>query len=356
MSNMKTALDKLAVEGLVATVRHDNLTIYNYSDKTVWDRLWTPETLAARGLVLADDGRIVARPWPKFFNLGECGWEADKLPAETPELADKYDGSLVICFWHAGAWRCITRGSWENPQTRAAQEWVDKNRAGFDRDYTYLFELVAPWNRIVLPYERFDMILLGRVHTESGVDTSYADAADHAEDLGITPVRFTSRPLASLNMADPSVTDAEGYVARYSNGVRVKLKYAEYLRLHKLMTGLSVLAIWEGLAAGKDEPPAGVPDEFVTWWNLHRNTIVGDYDMIDRQAKRVFESVPAGLNRKECAAIFVRDPALAPVLFSMLDGKDYSQAIWKRVRPVAGARSFMEAKPEQMTMLDGGKA
>lgn len=337
---MKSVLDRLATEGLVSTTPGpDGLTLYNYTDKTVWDRLWCPESMAARGLVLDADGAVIARPWPKFFNLDEPGFEAATLPAEVPELSDKHDGSLIIVFWNPrrSRWQAVTRGSWDNAQTQHANEWLEgRDTDNWPRQYTMLFELVAPWNRIVLVYERADLIFLGRVHNDTGLDCSYAHAAVLAKDYGFTPCGYTVGPLPDMTAP---VTDAEGFVVRYSNGLRVKIKYAEYLRLHKLMTGLSVLAIWEGLAAGNDAPPVGVPDEFLAWWQTHRNEIVGAYREIEGRAKLVYDSVPAGLSRKEYAATFTKDPLLAPVLFSMLDGKDYSASIWKRVRP-SGGKTF----------------
>jgi hypothetical protein len=338
-------LRTLAADGRVATTPGpDGLTLFNYTDRTVWERLWCPDTLAARGLVLDEHGAIIARPWPKFFNVGEPGFAPDDLPAEVPELSDKHDGSLVIVFWNPKRerWQAVTRGSWDNPQTRFANDWLAERSPDWPREFTYLFELVAPWNRIVLIYERADMIFLGRVNNITGQDCSYAEAEAMGRGVGLTTVGWRRGPLDSVNAADQTITDAEGFVVRYSNGLRVKVKYAEYLRLHKLMTGLSVLAIWEGLSAGKDQAPEGVPDEFMAWWQQHRDAMVGAYRDIEGRAKAVFDSTPKDQPRKGIAAVFTRDKALAPVLFAMLDGKDHAPVIWKQVRPVGG-KTFLAA-------------
>jgi hypothetical protein len=39
----------------------------------------------------------------------------------------------------------------------------------------------------------------------------------------------------------------EGFVVRFSNGERMKIKGEEYLRLHKIMTNLSTTGVWEVL-------------------------------------------------------------------------------------------------------------
>jgi len=122
---VKPELDRLAREGWITTAKQDDLTIYNYSNRAVFEKMWNEFTLAARGLVLRDTGEIVARPWKKFFNLGEI--VDHQLPSETPELAKKYDGSLLIVFHDGSMWRCCTRGCWDNYQCQFGNEWIGKN-------------------------------------------------------------------------------------------------------------------------------------------------------------------------------------------------------------------------------------
>src|SRR4051812_11954403 len=106
-------------QGYVVAARCEHLTVYNYSTKCVYEEAWDEITMAARGLVLDDSGVVIARPWPKFFNLNERPETMlAALPQETPELAEKYDGSLVVLFYDlvTGQWRAITRGCWDNEQ------------------------------------------------------------------------------------------------------------------------------------------------------------------------------------------------------------------------------------------------
>ena len=69
--------------------------LYCYTSKCVYDEAWTDITVLARGLILdLADRRIVATPFPKFFNIGEGGRTIPDLPFETFE---KLDGSLADC-------------------------------------------------------------------------------------------------------------------------------------------------------------------------------------------------------------------------------------------------------------------
>lgn len=330
-SMTKTELDAQVKEGWINAVRNGELTIYNYSNKCVFDKGWNPLTLAARGLVLHDDGRILARPWPKFFNLGER--PDDKLPAETPELSKKYDGSLLVVFFDTVGWRAVTRGCWENVQTKYANDWLRQHDRKLQPQFTYLFELVAPWNRIVVHYPKDDMILLGMVATETGEDFSYREVRNEAIRVGLSPVEYETRPIESLNLEDPLIKNEEGFVARFSNGFRVKLKYRQYLLLHKIVTGLSIKGIWEILASGNQPDFSNVPDEFMGWYVKQRNKIQAKYDVMEAEAKRLFREIGTKENRKDYALEYTQRGELAGTLFRMLDGKPYAETIWKRCRP-----------------------
>ena len=343
----KPHLDSLVADGLLTASEHRGLTVYNYSETTVYRRLWTPETLACRGLILSHQGDLVARPWPKFFNLGEPGFEPHTLPAEVPEVSDKHDGSLIIVFFNplTARWQAATRRSFDNTQTAFAQQWLDRHQPRWPTDHTYLFELVAPWNRVVLPYDKADMILLGRVHTATGQDCSYKEAARFALNNNLTPIRSRDTPLSDLNLADPAVRNAEGYVARFSSGLRIKLKYAEYLRLHKLLTGLSPQGIWESLSRGDDRPPPDTPDEFLAWWQQHRDAMTAAFTHLHARAHAIYASVPAHLSRKEKAELFKQHPDLAFALFCMLDNRDPTPALWRRCRPTHTTTYLKDTSP-----------
>ena len=65
----KDKLDKLVEEGWLISQVHPSLdlTIYNYSQKTQYDKMWNEETLSCRGLVLDSKGNVVARPFKKIL-------------------------------------------------------------------------------------------------------------------------------------------------------------------------------------------------------------------------------------------------------------------------------------------------
>ena len=162
--------------GLVRVQHHPEfeLSIYNYSDACVWESQWSPVTLACRGLIVEDiSRRVVARPYPKFFNHGQL--EAPELGLdEEVVVMDKADGSLGILFPLPGehGYAVATRGSFASEQAQWATRFFQRVYADVfspNPAWTYLFEIVYPENRVVLDYgDTEDLILLGAVEIASG--------------------------------------------------------------------------------------------------------------------------------------------------------------------------------------------
>lgn len=335
--SLHKAFEPYVQQGYVDTIPNGHLTIYNYTGQCMIDGKWDYYTMMARGLVLDSLGQIVARPFPKFFNIGEHpSSQSAALPAETPELADKLDGSLVIVFYDQTEirWRAITRGCWKNKQIEYAEEWLKINSDKLDRFYTYMFELIGPWNRIVVTYKETEMVLIGIVHTSSALDFSYSDVTKYGETHQLKTVGYSVRPVGSVDLERADVLNEEGYVARFSNGFRVKLKYTQYMRLHKVLTGLSIKGIWEALADGKPINLESVPDEFLEWFNAESCALKDKFREIERDAQSWVAIRPMYLTRKEFAIdLTKKSPEIAGIVFYMLDEFPYAQLIWKRIKP-----------------------
>lgn len=343
MTQLIEELRKRVDLGLIAARPNGRLTIFDYTNHCMFERAWDEYTMQARGLVLDDQGQIIARPWRKFFNVNERPeTRLEALPAETPELSDKMDGSMIIVFFDQveARWRGITRGCWENPQTKYANKWLEKNAYFLNPLNTYMFELIAPWNRLVIPYDKEEMILLGFVETESGKDASYAEVTAAAVPMGFRAVKFETKPISDISLEDPKVRDREGFVARYSNGLRVKLKYQQYMLLHKILTGLSVKGIWETLSTNNEPVFKDVPDEFMDWFRKQRDGLKKAYSEIEEKAKAVFAATPPQVSRKDWAVEFKKHGDLTPILFLMLDKMPYAELIWDRIKPKGQSGTF----------------
>lgn len=170
-----TQLNQLIADNYINVNKHPtaDLYIYNYTAKAQYDSVWNEWTLACRGLILDGDFKIVARPFQKFFNLGEH--ENQVIPNESFEVFEKMDGYLGILYWLDNKPHIATRGSFASEQALVATEMLHTQYADvislLEKSKTYLFEIIYPENRIVLDYvnER-KLVLLAIVDTEIGVE------------------------------------------------------------------------------------------------------------------------------------------------------------------------------------------
>lgn len=344
-------LEEQVAEGLVRAQTHPTLPlkIYNYTEKVQFNRWWNDYTLACRGLVLDHDYNVLARPWKKFFNLGEGFAEFDW---DSPvEVTDKMDGSLGILYRYPvqgflnGVVGIATRGSFDSDQSRHANEvWVqrysnhpDMNWAAVN-DFTFLFEIIYPNNRIVLNYDGLDdLVMLGAVNIQYGYYLGPQEAAALLNWQGPVTEVFEYRTLQEA-FSNNDRANAEGYVVRSGNKM-VKLKQADYVELHRIVTNLNERTIWEMLASGQKmwEICDGLPDEFHqfvvdTASRLQiqveeiREKVVNEYVMLEF-------TLGEGYTRKDFALEASKSPYRA-YLFAMLDGKSIERMLWQDVKPV----------------------
>src|SRR5690606_32454323 len=131
-----------------------------------YDGHWNDVTLNCRGLVIQDDGAIIARPLRKFFNYGELERRGLQAPSGPFEVYEKEDGCLGIVYYYAGDWHIATRGSFTSWQAQRAQKILDGlNTRILHPSFTYLFEIILPDFRIVVDYGGAEeLVLLAGLH------------------------------------------------------------------------------------------------------------------------------------------------------------------------------------------------
>jgi RNA ligase len=140
---MLEILQKYHEEGLLHKQTHPtlDLTIWNYSPKVQYEKLWDDITIQCRGLVTNSKGEIVARPFKKFFNYEEH--TPEDIPNENYVVYEKMDGSLGILFNYENEWILATRGSFTSPQAIKGKELLEKYPLGkLNKNNTYLFEII----------------------------------------------------------------------------------------------------------------------------------------------------------------------------------------------------------------------
>jgi RNA ligase len=290
--------------------------------------------------VTDDDGVIIARPFPKFFNYSQLNSVGLTVPDEPFEVYDKRDGSLIITFAYNNEWVCASRGSFISDYAIKASELIQNYPMSMlYTQQTYCFELVWREHVIVIMPEKDDLIMLGTFVTEDGREMDiqipyYQDNFNVVKKYeGITDYTTLTTTIDGKNK--------EGFIIRFESGFRCKIKYDEYIRLHKIMTGVSTIDIWESLRDGVDiiQFCENVPDEFDEWVKEVAYSLIERYGLIWECSVSLFNSLydhfNGDLSNKKLVAEWIKTgPSdYTGILFNMVNEKDFDSIIWKMIRP-----------------------
>jgi len=237
------------------------------------------------------------------------------------------DGSLGVLYTIDEQHYVATRGSFTSEQAQRATSILHSKYAHvkFNAELTYLFEIIYPANRIVVDYgAKEDLVLIGMIETSTGKELPL-------QDIGL-PIVKRYEGFAALDELKASEEDnREGYVVKFAGGYRVKVKFDEYCRLHRIITQVSSRDIWELLKEEKplDEILDTVPDEFYDWGRGSEKGLRTGLAEVEAICKADFKACPT---RKEAAEEFLKHKYSA-ILFAMLDERDYRPMIWRKLRP-----------------------
>jgi RNA ligase len=325
-------------KGLVVKNDHPTLplSIYNYSRKTQYEKLWDNITKSCRGLILDNNGNVIAKTFDKFFNLEEHSPE--EIPNEDFEVYEKLDGSLGILFWYQGKWILASKGSFTSTQSVKGKQILDEkyNIEPIPKGYTTLVEIIYPENRIVCNYGEDEvLVVLSMINSSNGKELDYDSLLKINEETGLPVVKKYDGLKDYKTLKSTISKDREGYVIKFRSGLRVKIKGEDYVYLHRLLTEFSTIDIWEYLKDKKDLNflLEKVPDEFDAWVRNTVRDLVVRHDNILKDYTEIFNNLASkNLDRKDFAENAKRYTH-SSLLFSMLNGKDVSPYIWKIIKP-----------------------
>jgi RNA ligase len=340
-------LNKYHNDGLLYKQTHPTLplTIWNYTPAVQYGEKWDDVTLQCRGLVTGTEGNVVARPFKKFFNLEEN----KHTPTSDFEVFDKMDGSLGIMFKYNGEMVCATRGSFTSDQSKWMTEFAQKYNYQdiIVEGFTYLFEIIYPENRIVVNYDGQEkLVLLGIINTETGEEVPYNDLMFLKKLYeGFDVVKKYDGVRDYSELKGKVEQNSEGFVVRFSNGDRMKIKGEEYLRLHKIMTNVSTTGVWELLSNGGDinEFLKDVPDEFYKKVKDYADLLKYGFYRVSEDCGKSHDYFRYGKyndreiepTKKQFAEHVMNygHPPYRAVMFAMWDGKPYDKLIWNVFKP-----------------------
>lgn len=282
--------DKRVEAKFLRRFEHGNLVAYDYTDKCTYDKAWDEYTSVARGIVFEKStGELIAKPFPKFFNLGEMPETyVGSLPNESYTVTEKMDGSLGIIYYYEGEWRVNTRGSFSSEQAIKAKEMLSNYKfdSAFQR-LTYLVEIVYPENKIVVNYGDEEKLVLLTAYNIWGEEVPYKTLTLMSKTLNIplaNVYHYTIEEMMVLKKTMPK--DEEGFVVRYESGLRVKIKGDEYLKVHRIISCLSPLSAHEAMVNGvvRRDYLEQIPEEY-------RNEFQPIVEKLEMSYKNIYKQI-----------------------------------------------------------------
>ena len=249
--------------------QHENMLLIRYgrysniydgeveaSGEDLWDR-YDGFYRECRSIVVdVVNDCIILSPFSKFFNINEL--EETSLEnihkridnASTIEFSDKLDGSMQSARWYnnkiimAGSQAINPANSWrlqdgyrmlnENPRYK---EMLKKNP-----NFTFIFEYISLKDAHVVKYtkEQEGLYLIGIRNVLDGRECNYKSVIDIANKFNIPTTKLFDKTLEQVmsELDDKSSDEAEGFVINI-DGYKVKLKYNDYVHIHKALSKLS---------------------------------------------------------------------------------------------------------------------
>ena len=360
----KDLLEEMIEKQYINVQTHPELgyKIYSYSKSCSLNGVWNEATEQCRGLIVDADNNIIARPFRKFFNIEEI---ADKnvIPNELPErIFEKKDGSLGIMYWDKDCHPYIsTKGSFTSDQAKWATDFMyncvldidaecelrellldfhsDSDEDGHDIldkvRYTLLFEIVYPEDRHVVDYGGEESLtLLAIINNETGDELEPESLEEYFDVIKSLDVNEDWKKIRE--MYDGS--NAEGFVAKFRNNFRVKLKYEDWFRKNFILHGLSKKRVVEFIInddfKGFMSMVNTLNEENQIYYKKIYLEIMDKYHEIEYEAFREYREFDTD---KEAAEYF-KTCKYRSILFNIRRGKRYSDVIWKIIKEMVKER------------------
>jgi len=334
--------DDYVTRGLLRCDDLDDLRVYTYTNSC---KHWDYITMNSRGIIVnRKTGEIVSQPFPKFFNMGQRQeTQEHNLPwHEGFRIFEKCDGWLGILYRHNGQYKIATRGSFKSTGALWATKILNEcyRLDGLPDEVTLLFELISPLTKIVVDYgQREDLVLLGAYNRHTGEEYQWDQVQSWGEEFGFLTANSWPKEYLGycrgLLKSKPG-NELEGFIIRFANGLRIKIKSEDYFRRSKILQQINPLGIWDIMQNGN------LP-EYI--WNMvdkdyHEDiekiyhTLASRYRTIREEIDNQYK-VCTGASSRNVFAKIAKTMSHAPAMFCLLDKQDnkVDEYIMKKIRP-----------------------
>jgi RNA ligase len=191
-----------------------------------------------RGLIFYPDGRIMSRPFHKFFNVGEREeTQLINIDWTRPHtIMEKMDGSMIRPLDVNGQFKLGTKMGVTDVSQQAEEIMTDGQRNWMDimmkQGVTPLFEFVSPENRIVVQYDKAELVLLAMRHIITGEYFDIEFMRNNEFFRVVDTYGQVEGDFAKYLEEQRGMEDREGFIISFG-GDMYKGKNDWYVRIHK---------------------------------------------------------------------------------------------------------------------------
>lgn len=317
----------------------------------------------ARGIIFREsDWECVCHPFDKFGNYGEeyC----PEINWKTASVQEKIDGSLIK-FWYDRGWHISTNGTIDAFKANlndikyqnfgqlvleaVHKVFVDEHEffSMLSTKATYMFELVSPYNRVVIPYDETQLYFLGARGRTSGVECD-PEIIDIILKHFQMPKRYHLHSLEDVqNAANILPWNQEGYVVCDGSFNRIKIKSPSYVVAHYTRNNntISTERLVRIILDGEQEEFLIYASDYADELHEVENYMNKIADSAVESIKVLFGAQYEFANRGDYAREVVKHPAyMKDFLFRCFDNKifwDYAKN-WTIDRWVKAINEFKE--------------
>lgn len=346
-------LDDYVDRGLLRRAENEDLVQYNYTEMVnnhPEGLLWDEITTFNRGNIYEKKtGLLIAKAMPKFMNFGQYSEQEQNqfLNENNFTVTEKMDGCLGILYKYKGKIMCNSRGSFDSYVTDKIKELLPKYKLlNTLLNYQCMnVEVISPETKIIVDYGDEENLYL----ITGYLNKDWSEYTKENLDM-ISKVTYIPR-VSEVNMsweellswAKTANYEKEGFVVKFDNGQRVKIKSEDYLRIAKFKCKLTKHMIWKlwknDIYQGTDsvgEYMKDVPDELYKIAENYLEEVGINLFNLTQKALQLHEDTKH-IPQKELAQYMKDHPnELNSCLFSIRNGKPVDKYLIKLVEPEQG--------------------
>lgn len=327
--------------------RKNNLILFNYTQGYS-----TPCEIVneCRGLILEDKTwKVIRYGFYRFYNYQENG--AAAIDWQNVKCYEKMDGTLILICFYNNEWHVSTRNTFDldsSPSRDSCnknfKELFDiaaaKSNFSFEKlnpIYTYCFELISPFNQIIIKYDETKLYHLLTRNNKTLKEIELYIGVEKPKTYNLTSIEEV------LIENKENFENREGFVVCDQNYNRIKVKTEQYFNLHALVNN-HVLTTKRALALIFDDGA----QEFISYFPQYEedfNRIKKKMGEIEKHLIKIQEEVSLlknnNLNKKDLS-LLIKDKTSKERSFYFMAFEDRLLNWYKSLDYMSYNRFFFE--------------